>query len=289
MHQFGGDRIAAEGRRDLQVREPLDPVAPCGDISAARRRRQRLGKAADLDYPFQPVERCEPRRRLLAEIAEDIVLDDRQSRLRGERQKTVGGRRRKSGAGRVVEAAIGDVEPRAVFLQRDCERREVGPRGCPRHADDLHPMGAQQRQEVKVARIVDQNRIARLDEEPAEHVDRLRAAFGQQDLVGRRHHPLIAHPRGEPLPERRMAERRAVVHHQADLGARKPAQRPAQFRLRHPWRGQPTAAGPQRLAPRLQRLPGYPQGVDGALQARADLGDRQRLRHARDVIARTRP
>ncbi len=45
------------------------------------------------------------------------------------------------------------------------------------HADDPGPVRAQQREEIEVAGIVDQHGIARLEQEAAEQVDRLRAAI----------------------------------------------------------------------------------------------------------------
>ena len=72
-----GDWTVAERHRQLEVDQRLDPVLANGDPAAAQRRRQRLGEAADVDHASQPVEAGEPRRRLVLEIAPDVVLDDR--------------------------------------------------------------------------------------------------------------------------------------------------------------------------------------------------------------------
>ena len=44
-----------------------------------------------------------------------------------------------------------------------------------RHADDLDAMRPQQRPEVEIARIVQKHRVAGLQQETADEVDRLRA------------------------------------------------------------------------------------------------------------------
>ncbi|MNF16499.1 hypothetical protein D3C80_2195400 [compost metagenome] len=46
-------------------------------------------------------------------------------------------------------------------------------------------MGAQQSMEIEIAGVVDHDRIAWLNQEAAEQIDRLRPGFRQDDLVGR--------------------------------------------------------------------------------------------------------
>lgn len=59
--------------------------------------------------------------------------------------------------------------------ERRVEAGDVRPARRVGHADDLRPVRAQQRPEVKVAGVVDQNRVAGIEQEAAEQVDRLRA------------------------------------------------------------------------------------------------------------------
>jgi hypothetical protein len=62
-------------------------------------------------------------------------------------------------------------------------------------------MGAQQRMEVEVARIVDQHRVTRLEQKAAQKIDGLRAGFRQHDLLGRRLYAVLAH-----APREKMAQ-----------------------------------------------------------------------------------
>ena len=66
----------AHGRRELQIDKLPDPVLARGDIAAAHRGADSLGRAADLHDPAEAVERGEPRRRLGLEVCERVVLED---------------------------------------------------------------------------------------------------------------------------------------------------------------------------------------------------------------------
>ncbi len=127
QHQLAREPAAAEGGGDPEIGQPLDPVARRGDEAAAHRRRQRLGKAADVDDAAQSVERGQPRGGRVLEIGEDVVLDDRQSGLVGKLQQPVGDDGRQHRAGRIVQGGICDVEPRPVFGEGLREQAEIRP------------------------------------------------------------------------------------------------------------------------------------------------------------------
>ena len=61
---------------------------------------------------------------------------------------------------------------------------------------------AQQRLEVEVAGIVDQDRVAGFEQKAADEIERVRAAVGQQDLLGRRVHAMLREPPGKLLTQR---------------------------------------------------------------------------------------
>ena len=184
-NQFDGDRArAAKTRRDLQVDQSFDPIRPRGDVSAAHRCREGFREAADADHARQAVERGEPGRQVGLEIGEDVVLDDRHFVGGCRDEYLVGSLRRQGRPGRVMERGIGDVEARLVEGERLGKPRHVRSARRIGHADDLDPMGAQQRLEIEVAGIVHQHRVARLQQEAADQIDGLRAGRGQQDLVG---------------------------------------------------------------------------------------------------------
>ncbi|MNW12478.1 hypothetical protein D3C71_2101790 [compost metagenome] len=74
-----------------------------------------------------------------------------------------------------MHGGIGDVEARTVGLQRLGEAIEIGTNRRIGHADDIDAMRPQQRLEIEVAWIVDDDGIARFEQEPTEKIDRLGA------------------------------------------------------------------------------------------------------------------
>jgi hypothetical protein len=103
----GAGRAVAHADGKLQIDERRDPVGARRDIAATRRRPDRLGGAADLHDASQAVESCEPDRRILLEIAERVVFEDKDVVVFGEPQDAMGFRRRQRSAGRVLQAGVG--------------------------------------------------------------------------------------------------------------------------------------------------------------------------------------
>ncbi|OAP49782.1 hypothetical protein ATB98_03160 [Sinorhizobium saheli] len=184
--------------------------------------------------PLETVEGGKARRRRLFEIGEDVVLDDRQAGLVRKLEQAMGDERRQRRAGRVMKGGIGDVEARPVLRERCGEAVRVGTGrrvGYPDHPCLVRP---EQRVEIEVARVVDENHVARLQQEAADEVDRLRTGFGEHDLVRRGLDAVLRHAAREQFPQRQQAERRAVVDERRAIAARKRPQGAPQRLLRHP-------------------------------------------------------
>jgi hypothetical protein len=124
----------------------------------------------------------------------------------------------------------------------------------------------QQGLEVEVAGVVDQHRVAGLEQETADQVDRLGAGRGQQQLLGTDIEAVARTAPGQQLAQAQQASRMAVVGQDGVVGARQAAHRAAQDRAGHPVRRQPAAAGFQRLGSGVQRLPRNPERIDRAVR-----------------------
>ncbi len=78
-----------------------------GDETDPQAARQGLGEAARVDHAVELIERRQPRRRLDLQVAEDVVLDDREVVPLGGLQDAEGDMRAHVGAGRVLHAPTG--------------------------------------------------------------------------------------------------------------------------------------------------------------------------------------
>src|ERR1700722_4314610 len=174
----------AEADGELDVDELVDPLGLGGDIAAAHRRRNRLRQAADLNDPVEAVEAGKTRRWFRFEISEYIVLDDDDVVLFSELQHAMGDNGGNRRPGRIMQPGGGQIEAGTMRRKNAPESLDVRPVRRERDADRLDAMGAQKRQEIEIAGIVDQYRIARLQQETAEQVERLRCRIGEQDLIG---------------------------------------------------------------------------------------------------------
>jgi hypothetical protein len=137
-------------------------------------------------------------------------------------------------------------------------------------------VGAQQRLEVEVARVVDQHGIARPQQQAADQVDCLRARAGEHELVGGRRDALVGETGEEQAAQRRRAARAAVVRQEGVAGATEGPQALAQGGVRHPVGGQPAATGLEHGSIGVERLSRYPERIDAALARRSRLGERAR-------------
>ena len=114
-------------------------------------------------------------------------------------------------AGRIVEGRDRVHELRTMLREQLFELPEVHAASVERHADDLEPMVAEDRQRIRIGRVFDEYRVARLGEAAADEVERLGNACAEQQRVRRRFATGIAKESGERRPESHIALPRTVV------------------------------------------------------------------------------
>jgi hypothetical protein len=114
------------------------------------------------------------------------------------------------------------------------------------------------------------------------------AAVGEDDLLHAGLHAMLGQAPRQLLAQALMAVGTAVLQQARAWLAGQLAQGAAQFVFRQPALRQPATTGLERILGGLQRLPGYPQRIDAAIQRRADFGQRQRRQVAADVEAGAR-
>ena len=141
---------------------------------------------------------------------------------------------------------------------------------------------------VEVTGIVDDDRIARLNQEPADQIDRLGAGFRQDDVIRGGRDAAFVHPPGQQLPQWKLAERRSVIGKNGILSAGNGPQRLSHRIDGHPAFRQPAASGLQQGRAVFQRLPVDPERIDRPVEFRPDIGQRQRCWWAGRVKARSR-
>ena len=282
MQNMGPRRAVAHGRRQLEIDKLRDPVLPRGDIAAAHRRADSLGRAADLHDPAQAVERGEPRRRLGLEVGERVVLEDENVVLLGQSQHPMDGRRRGRRPGRVLHATAGQIETRATLGEQALELGDVGSVGRHRDGDALSAIGAQERMEIEVAGIVDDHRVVWTEEKATDKIERLRAGIGDDNLIGIRQHGSLGEADGEQLPQRRVAERLVILAPALRIVARREAQRPLDAEIEHPGIGQPTCARTEEIGRTDHSVPIDPRRVDRGLRRWVGGGERKRSDGAGD-------
>ncbi|KAG5719586.1 hypothetical protein E4T56_gene9310, partial [Termitomyces sp. T112] len=224
----------------LKIAQRVDPFPPRHDIAAAQRGRERLGKTADADHALQTVQHRHARH-LRREIGKDIVLDNHHAMGGGDGRQAMRDLRRQTGPGGIVQRRIGQIEPGPFARDYGFKFRRIGAGGAKGHADHPDIMRGQQGLKIEIARIVEQDRIARTQHHAAEQ-------------------PLARHAHRQLAAQAWLAPRRAIEREQARI-LRRRAQGPAQSLLRHPVGRQPAAA---RLLGRrigIERLARNPEGV----------------------------
>ncbi len=77
---------------------------------------------------------------------------------------------------------------------------EIRSGGSVGHANHLGTVGLEQSMKIEIAGVVDDHRISRLNQEPAEKVDCLRTRLGQHDLVGCGFNAMFRHATRKKLP-----------------------------------------------------------------------------------------
>jgi len=168
---------------------------------------------------IEPVENGEARRGGGFEFDEDIVLDDHQIMGGRGAQQSMRGLGRHGRARRIVQCGIGDVEPRPICVQRRFECGDIRARPHMGDADDLDPMRAKQRLEIEVTGIVDQHRIAGMQQVAADQIDRLGAGSGQEQLVRASFDAFVGEAAEEEAAQLQRSARAAIVAQYGGIGA----------------------------------------------------------------------
>ena len=122
------------------------------------------------------------------------------------------------------------------------ERGDVRAVGSHRNGERLRPTGSQERMEVEIAGVVDHYRVAGVEQEAADEVERLRTGIGDDDLVGIDQHGPFGEPHREEPAQRREAERLVVLSPPLRVVARREPQGPLDAEVEHPGIGQPAGA-----------------------------------------------
>ena len=86
-------------------------------------------------------------------------------------------------------------------------------------ADDLDPMRAKQRLEIEVTGIVDQHRIAGMQQVAADQIDRLGAGSGQEQLVRASFDAFVGEAAEEEAAQLQRSARAAIVAQYGGIGA----------------------------------------------------------------------
>ena len=171
------------------------------------------------------------------------------------RDRQLGGRAR-----RVLQRRVREQGADRAALERGLERGGVGPVREPRDADEAHATGTQQLERRRVARVLDRDPVAGLEQRAHDEVERLARALRQHELVRAEREPATAAAGSRSGAQRLEPERRAVTvvgqrqareasQARADALAELPA-RPAASRRRR--RRGSAARGPRGAAPRAR-------------------------------------
>ena len=178
------------------------------DPADADARREDLGQGAEVDDPARRVERVQRRQRLAleAQLAVGVVLHEQQVALLGVRHQRAAALEGERGAGRVLERRD-DVEElrRAALRQQPLVRvgQPVEPDALAvhRHLVDLGAAGREGRHGAGVGRPLGQDRVARVEHDAAQEVDRLLPAGRDDELARARLGAALGHQRGQRVAE----------------------------------------------------------------------------------------
>ena len=106
--------------------------------------------------------------------------------------------------------------------------------------DDFRPMHAEELHEIEIARIVDDDAIARREEEPGCEIERLRGRIGQHDLGRIDPRAAIGESSRDEPAQGFEAARRVVMQLRSASAAGDRADRPLDAGRRQPAFGQPS-------------------------------------------------
>jgi hypothetical protein len=174
--QLGVDQALGQRRRRGQEAHP--PL-----------RREDLREARDQHRAPQAVELGQAGGVRRREPGVGVVLDDRQLMRVGELQDLVRAGRRQAGTGGVVQHAHRHVQVRTVLAQQRRHHRQIGAAvAAARQRQQPHAQARQPRILDRPARLVDEHRVAGLQQRAADEIERLRGADRGHDLLRAGHH-----------------------------------------------------------------------------------------------------
>jgi hypothetical protein len=114
--------------------------------------------------------------------SQDVVFDHRKIEFFRELQHSKRDVRAHVGAGRILHHRLREVDARLVLLGEFFERGDIGSVGIARNAQEPSAVQPQIAEQIVVSRVVDEHRIAGLDEMAHDEVERLTGAVRQDDL-----------------------------------------------------------------------------------------------------------
>ncbi|NVD36539.1 hypothetical protein HUS22_12435 [Marinobacter lutaoensis] len=159
---------AVHHRQHLDVGQRPDQRPVGGDVAAAEARREGLGKGTHVNHPVEGVQGGQMRRCSGQDVAEGVVLDDRQVMLFGDAQHRMHVLQRHGGAGGVVGHGLDEQQPGPVFADGLLQAGQIQAVRAPGHADGSGPLQAQFAEHGVVAGGFHQHRIADATDRPAD-------------------------------------------------------------------------------------------------------------------------
>ena len=112
--------------------------------------------------------------------------------------------------------------------------RHVGTFGGHRDGDAPGAIGAQERVEIEVAGVVDDDGVVGTEEKAADEIERLRAGIRHDNLIEIGQHGALSQAHREQPPQRGIAERLVILAPAFRIFARGQAQRPLNPEIEHP-------------------------------------------------------
>lgn len=242
MHHALHDLGRGQPGGHLGARQVAHQVAVRHDVADPHRRADGLGVAAQVDHALRAVQRREQGGNGGHQLARNIVFHDPQAVALGRLQHAERVGHAQAGAAGVLQHRVDEQGARTVRQRGGVERLAVDAVDAARHADHAHAHQPQQLQQIGVAGLLDQHRIAGAQQGAHDQVQPVRDALRQQHLVGLGRHAGRAQAGGDGLAQRRVAIGMPIA---GDAQRRHPAQVPqrlVQALLVQPFGRQPAAA-----------------------------------------------
>ena len=139
------------------------------------------------------------------QVAVNIVFDQGYVVFFGQLQHAVHVRQRGRCPGGAVQPRLGEEHFGAVRLQQMLQQGQVIAFWGAGHPQQVSPQQAQTKAQVGIAGIIDQHRIAGMDQPPGNQIQRVAGALGEQNLFGGQRHLLLGQQVAHQLAQRHKA------------------------------------------------------------------------------------